>query len=152
MSAKPNRFIHHIVSICLCYAMLGLCVSGARAEEGPIEIGSQSAGEQEVPVLGTSRIAESDAETEAIVMDLQDDGIEAQEDAGVDLAHADEEITVMEDAKTPSISVLTHVQRQGWADSWARDGAAARTIGQSLRMEAIRLRIDGQGTIARCRS
>jgi uncharacterized protein YjdB len=37
-------------------------------------------------------------------------------------------------------SYKTHIQNRGWGD-WAEDGATSGTVGESLRMEAIQIRL-----------
>ena len=61
-------------------------------------------------------------------------------------ADADEQgLGAMAQASAPTISVLTHVQNEGWAKGWTENGAVAGTTGRSLRMEAIRLRLNTGG-------
>ena len=45
-------------------------------------------------------------------------------------------------ADRPSVSYVAHVQNVGW-QSWVRDGATAGTSGQSLRVEALRIKVSG---------
>ena len=49
------------------------------------------------------------------------------------------------EAAAPSVSVLTHVQNRGWDKSWVTGGRVAGSTGSGLRMEAMRLRLDGPG-------
>lgn len=51
-------------------------------------------------------------------------------------------ITEFKGIKTPTVGVTyrSHVQKRGWQD-WVSDGAEAGTVGKSLRLEAIEIRI-----------
>ena len=49
------------------------------------------------------------------------------------------------EAAAPSVSVLTHVQNRGWDRSWVTGGRVAGSTGSGLRMEAMRLRLEGPG-------
>ena len=44
---------------------------------------------------------------------------------------------------TPSVTYQTQIQNKGWEDAWAADGQTSGTVGQSLRLEAIRIKLAG---------
>nr|WP_223196722.1 hypothetical protein [Listeria monocytogenes] len=43
-------------------------------------------------------------------------------------------------AKNYSVQYRAHVQNKGW-QSWVKDGATAGTTGESLRIEAVQMRL-----------
>ncbi|AFA49424.1 Ig-like domain-containing protein [Acetobacterium woodii] len=46
-------------------------------------------------------------------------------------------------SQSVDVTYHTHVQNQGWEPIWVTDGAAAGTVGQSLRLEGIEIKLNG---------
>ena len=50
-------------------------------------------------------------------------------------------VTISTESSLPSISYITHIQNLGWNQGWKIDGDEAGTHGQSLRLEAIQVKL-----------
>ena len=57
-------------------------------------------------------------------------------------AEAEEELQQAEDEE-PIVSYLTHVQTYGWEKDWKGNGAVSGTVGQSKRLEGIKIKVEG---------
>ena len=137
--------------------------SGQVADNEPVN-------ESEVPTKPreTSTGAALDTrENEETSLELAEEADDKKDSTKEDVAHlealseeellekGDSDSTLKAEASSPSVSVLTHVQKKGWATTWTLNGATAGTVGNSLRMEALRLRLDNLGSLSgaiRCRA
>lgn len=101
---------------------------------------------------GNENLEESDSDTDSSDNqngeneESSDEDASSQDEVGnSEDGEKDDPADIEAEDQKASVSVLTHVQRQGWANDWVTDGNAAGTTGQRLRLEAFRLRVDNQG-------
>lgn len=120
--------------------------ASSQNEENASEDGSVNEGEL---IDGDGSVADATdtaQETEDGAARKKEEQKEAEEAAK---AEADDKADVApEQVSTPTVGVLTHVQRVGWAKSWVSNGGEAGTTGRALRLEAIRLRLENLGNLS----
>ena len=56
----------------------------------------------------------------------------------------EDDVTNKQTVKTPSVKYRTHVQKEGWQE-YVKDGAKSGTTGKALRLEGIKIEIEGNG-------